>query len=116
MGSQSNQAVAVELFGVCAAAALANGFNFLPVLRGPAPVPRVILFRFLGGLLCFLAEMTGAAFFYFGSSWGLYVAATAMVFSFYFGVSVAWLLLIGVTHDQKTRPTARRNFVARRRS
>ena len=107
MGSQSSQAVALELFLVCAIAALINALNFLPLLRDPSPIPPVILFRYLGGLLCFVAEMTGAAFFYFGSPWGLYLAATAMVISFYYGVSGAWLLLIGVTHDPKIRPKAK---------
>jgi hypothetical protein len=110
MGSQSRQAVALELFGVCVAAALVNGFTFSPLFRNPAPVPRVILYRYLGVHLFLLVEMTGAAYFYYGASWGLYLAATAMVFNFYYGVSGAWLLLIGVTHDVETRPRSRRKL------
>ena len=110
MGGQSSQAVALELFSVCAVAALINALNFLPLLRDRKRIAPVILYRYLGGLFCFVAEMTGAAFFYFGSSWGLYLAATAMVISFYYGVSGAWLLLIGVTHDPRSRPKSKRKI------
>ena len=102
MGSQSQQAVALELFGVCAIAVIMGAVNFLAVLRAPGPVPRASLYRYLGGLLCFMVEMTGAAVLFLGSSWGLYMAACAMMASFYFIVSGAWLLLIGVTHDEET--------------
>lgn len=108
MGGQNYQAVALELFGICAIAVIIGGMNFLPVLKAPGPVPRPSLYRFLGGLLCFVIEMTGAAVLFLGSSWGLTVAASAMMASFYFIVSGAWLLLIGVTHDEETHRQRRR--------
>ncbi len=108
MGGQSHQAVALELFGICAIAVIIGAVNFLAVLRAPGPVPRPSLYRYLVGLLCFLIEMTGAAVLFQGFSWGLYMAAGAMMASFYFIVSGAWLLLIGVTHDEETRRQRRR--------
>ena len=108
MGGQSHQAVALELFGICAIAVIMGMVNFSAVLRAPGPVPRPSLYRFLGGLLCFIIEMTGAVVFFLGFSWGLYMAASAMMASFYFIVSGAWLLLIGVTHDEETRRQRRR--------
>src|SRR5690349_21661461 len=68
MGGQSHQAVALELFGICAIAVIMGAVNFLPVLKAPGPVPRASLYRFLGGLLCFGVEMTGAAFLFQGFS------------------------------------------------
>ncbi len=108
MGGQSYQAVAIELFLICAIAVTLGAVNFLRVIKAPGPVPRSSLYRFLGGLLCFLVEMAGAAVLFNGSPWGLYLAASAMVASFYFIVSGAWLLLIGVTHDEETRRQGRR--------
>jgi modulator of FtsH protease len=108
MGGQTYQAVALELFGICAIAVMVGAVNFLAVLRAPGPVPRPSLYRYLGGLLCFLVEMTGAVFLFLGFSWGLYMAAGAMMASFYFIVSGAWLLLIGVTHDDETNRRRRR--------
>ena len=108
MGGQTHQAVALELFGICAIAVMMSVVNFLAVLRAPGAVPRSSLYRFLGGLVCFLIEMTGAAILFLGSSWGLYMAASAMIASFYFIVSGAWLLLIGVTHDEETHRRRRR--------
>jgi hypothetical protein len=102
MGGQSHQAVALELFGICVIAVIMGAVNFLAVLRAPGPVPRSSLYRYLGGLLCFLIEMIGALFLFLGFPWGLYMAASAMMASFYFVVSGAWLLLIGVTHDEET--------------
>jgi|SRR5581483_4961505 len=108
MGSQSHQAVALELFGICAIAVIVSVVNFWDVLKAPGPIPRPSLYRFLGGLLCFAIEMTGAVFLFLGFTWGLYMAASAMMASFYFIVSGAWLLLIGVTHDKETHRQRRR--------
>jgi hypothetical protein len=108
MGGQSHQAVAVELFGICAIAVIMGAVNFLSVLRAPGTVPRHSLYRYLGGLFCFAIEMTGAVVLFLGFSWGLYMAASAMIASFYFIVSGAWLLLIGVTHDEETHRQGRR--------
>ncbi len=107
MGGQGHQAVALELFGICAIAVIVGAVNFLAVLRA-GPVPRPSLYRFLGGLLCFVIEMTGAVVLFMGFPWGLYMAAGAMMASFYFIVSGAWLLLIGVTHDNETHRRRRR--------
>jgi modulator of FtsH protease len=108
MGSQGHQAVALELFGICAIAVFIGAVNFREVLRAPGPVPRPALYRYLGGLLCFLIEMTGAVVLFLGSDWGLYMVACAMMAGFYFVISGAWLLMIGVTHDEETHRQRRR--------
>lgn len=108
MGGQNHQAVALELFGICAITVIVGAVNFLAVLRAPGPVPRPSLYRYLGGLLCFVIEMAGAVILFQGFLWGLYMAASAMMASFYFIVSGAWLLLIGVTHDEETHRLWRR--------
>src|SRR5215470_13992379 len=73
MGGQNGQAVAVELFVVCAIIAVAGIWSFFEVRRAVATVPRGSLYRTIGGTSCYLAEMLGAAALFLGSGVGLYV-------------------------------------------
>jgi hypothetical protein len=50
---------------------------------------------FFGGSLVHLAEMTGAALFFFGYLAGLYVAAIAIVINTCYMITAAWLLVVG---------------------
>jgi hypothetical protein len=56
--------------------------------------------RLGGGTLCYLAEVIGAIFLIFGHSLGLYIAAIATIVLFAFLISGAWLIVIGIYHDQ----------------
>jgi hypothetical protein len=56
--------------------------------------------RLGGGTLCYLAEVLGAIFLIFGHSVGLNIAAIATIVLFAFLISGAWLLIIGIYHDQ----------------
>jgi hypothetical protein len=44
--------------------------------------------------------MTGAALFFFGHLYGLYVAAAALVTNTCYMITAAWLLVIGVVDQQ----------------
>jgi len=55
--------------------------------------------RLAGGTLCYLAEVTGAAFLILGRGEGLYIAAIATIVLFGFLISGAWLLIAGVYED-----------------
>jgi hypothetical protein len=52
--------------------------------------------RFCQGTACYLAQVIGSVLLILGHVVGLYVAAVAMVLSFAFFISGAWLLIIGV--------------------
>ncbi len=92
MGQQSNRSIGAELFIVCgvSAALFANGYA-KAIHSGSG----LRLSRILGGGLLHVVEMIGAALFFFGHLWGLYVAALAMVSNTCYMVTAAWLLVIG---------------------
>ena len=76
MGAQNHRAIGAELFVVCgiSAAVFAKGYTkAIRMSDGLRPS------RIVGGSLIHLAEMTGAALFFFGYLAGLYVAAISMV-------------------------------------
>jgi modulator of FtsH protease len=101
MGAQGYRAIGAELFIVCgiSAAMFAKGYSkAIKLSSGLRPT------RIIGGSLLHLAEMTGAALFFFGHLAGLYVAATAMVASTCYMITAAWLLVIG-TVDMGTAPS-----------
>jgi len=56
--------------------------------------------RFIEGTSCYVAQIIGSAFLISGHIAGLYVASVAMVLSFAFFISGAWLLIIGVYENQ----------------
>jgi len=56
--------------------------------------------RFIAGNACFLAEIIGSVLLMSGYVTGLYLASAALVLSFAFFISGAWLLIIGVYESQ----------------
>lgn len=56
--------------------------------------------RFIAGTSCYIAQIIGSLFLISGNVAGLYVASIAMVLSFAFFISGAWLLLMGVYDNQ----------------
>ena len=92
MGGQNHRAIGVELFVVCgiSAAIFAKGYvNAITMSDG------LRLSRVVGGSLVHMAEMIGAALFFFGYLAGLYVAAVAIVANTCYMITAAWLLVIG---------------------
>jgi hypothetical protein len=59
------------------------------------------LSRIVGGSLIHAAEMIGAALFFFGHLFGLYIAAIAIVTNTCYMITAAWLLVIGA-FEQRT--------------
>ncbi len=101
MGAQNYKAIGAELFVVCgiSAAAFIKGYSkAIRMSSGLKPS------RILGGSLIHLAEMVGAALFFFGYLSGLYVAAIAIVTNTCYMITAAWLLVIGV-FDEKSTPS-----------
>jgi hypothetical protein len=56
--------------------------------------------RFIVGTTCYVAQIVGSVLIIAGYVAGLYVASVAMVLSFAFFISGAWLLIIGVYESQ----------------
>ncbi|MGA9669344.1 MAG: hypothetical protein WBQ94_09060 [Terracidiphilus sp.] len=56
--------------------------------------------RFIVGTSCYMAQIIGSLLLIFGYVAGLYVASVAMVLSFAFFISAAWLLITGIQENQ----------------
>lgn len=56
--------------------------------------------RFIAGTSCYVAQIIGCALLISGHVAGLYLASAAMVLSFAFFISGAWLLITGVQNNQ----------------
>jgi modulator of FtsH protease len=98
MGAQNHRAIGAELFVVC-------GFSAAVFIKGYAQAIRLSsglrLSRIVGGTLVHVIEMIGAALFFFGYEFGLYMAAIAIVANTCYMITAAWLLVIGA-FDRKT--------------
>jgi len=101
MGAQNHHSIGAELF-------LVAGFSLAVFVRGYAKAitlgSGLRLSRIVGGSLVHLAEMFGAALFYFGHLAGLYIAAIAIVSNTCYMITAAWLLVVGA-FDQKAAQT-----------
>jgi hypothetical protein len=56
--------------------------------------------RFIAGTTCYIAQIIGSVLLISGYIAGLYVASVAMVLSFAFFISGAWLLITGIRDKQ----------------
>jgi hypothetical protein len=55
---------------------------------------------FIAGTSCYVAQIAGSILLILGYVAGLYVASVAMVLSFAFFISGAWLLITGIRQNQ----------------
>jgi len=96
MGYQALWAVGAEVIVVAGItmAGLIAGFVRARRLGGTGNDLRG--YRLLGINACFVVEIGGGALLVAGIVVGLYVVALAIIANFYFMISGAWLLLIGV--------------------
>jgi hypothetical protein len=92
MGAQDHRSIGAELFVVA-------GISGTVFVKGYAQALRLgsglRLSRIIGGTLIHLAEMLGAALFFFGHLPGLYIAAVAIVTNTCYMITAAWLLVMG---------------------
>jgi len=100
MGGQTRQAVAVELISVLVVVEVILYRSTQDAFKS---ADTRVLLRAAGSFACLLTEQAGAAFLFFGATWGLYVVGFGMMASFVFMVSGAWLLLVGVESSAKRR-------------
>jgi hypothetical protein len=101
MGAQNNRSIGAELFVVSgiSAAIFVKGYTKAVRISSGLRVSRIV-----GGSLIHLAEMIGAALFFFGNLPGLYIAAVAMVTNTCYMITGAWLLVVGL-FDQEPNPS-----------
>lgn len=92
MGAQNHRAIGAELF-------IVSGISLAVFFKGYAKAILIgsglRLSRIAGGGLIHLTEMIGAALFYFGHMFGLYIAAIAIVTNTCYMITAAWLLVVG---------------------
>ena len=103
MGAQDHRSIGAELFVVAgiSGAIFVKGYTKALRMSDGLRVSRIV-----GGTLIHLAEMIGAAvFFFLGYLPGLYIAAVAILTNTCYMITAAWLLVIGVV-DQKPSPSS----------
>jgi len=96
MGAQNHHSIGAELFVVAgiSATVFANGYAKAIKMSSGLRTSRIV-----GGSCVHLAEMFGAALFFFGHLAGLYIAALAMVANTCYMITAAWLLVIGAVDE-----------------
>jgi hypothetical protein len=98
MGAQTHRSIGAELFVVSGISATVFIKGYVRALRMGNGLR---ITRIIGGSLVHAAEMIGAALFFFGHLFGLYIAALAIVTNTCYMITAAWLLVIGA-FDPKT--------------
>ena len=93
MAGQSQQAVAVELFAVVV---VVEFVLYRSTRDALSSADMSVLLRAVGSFACLVIEQLGALILFTGATWGLYVVGVGMMASFFFMVTGAWLLLVGV--------------------
>lgn len=99
MGGQGGRTVAIDLFAVCLGAMILSLISYRPVTKVPTPHASSSL-RMVGGTVCYGIEMLGAVLLFSGFTWGLTIAAVAMMANLVIMISSSWLLLLGVRQDE----------------
>jgi len=97
MGNQSEQAVAIELFSVLVVVEVVLYRSSRDALNA---ADTSVLMRAVGSFACLVVEQVGAVILFEGGAWGLYLVGLGMMASFFFMVTGAWLLLVGVESSQ----------------
>ncbi len=104
MGHQTHQTLGLEWFIVALLAAAINTSGYVRGFGSAASRYALSLFRVAGGSACYLGQIIGAAAFFLGASWGIYLSAVALIVNFYFLVSGSWLLIVGTLHSSNGVP------------
>jgi hypothetical protein len=101
MGAQNHRSIGAELVVVAALSAAIFVRGYATALKLSTGLR---LSRIVGGSCIHLAEMIGAALFFFGHLPGLYIAAVAILINTCYMTTAAWLLVIGVV-EEKANPS-----------
>jgi hypothetical protein len=105
MGGQDHTAVGVEWLTIGSLAGVIYVNGYVQAVRRGGSVVGLSVIRLVGGTALYVTEVAGAILLVLGYVAGLYVAAVAMISLLAWGISGAWLLVIGVQQEKAgTRP------------
>jgi hypothetical protein len=96
MGGQDHIAVGAEWLVVASIALVIYVYGYVQAIRKSGSAVGLGGVRLFGGTAIYVAEVVGAGAFILGYLAGLYVAAVAMIVLLAWGISGAWLLVVGV--------------------
>lgn len=102
MGGQDHRAVGVEWLVVATTTTAIYVNGYVRARRRGGSAVGLGGVRLVGGTTLYVAEVAGAIALVLGYTGGLYVAAVAMIILLAWGISGAWLLVVGV-HEDKVR-------------
>jgi hypothetical protein len=95
MGHQPYLALGVEWLIVSVLAGAINTNGFVQAYRLHSSLYALSLVRIIGGSACYLGQIVGSLLLIFGIATGIYVAAIAVIVTFVYLISGAWLLILG---------------------
>jgi modulator of FtsH protease len=104
MGHQTHRTLGLEWMIVSLVAGAINTNGYIRGFGLAGSRYALSLFRVVGGSACYLGQIIGSAMFFFGSGWGIYVGAIALIINFYFLVSGSWLLIVGTLQSSNEAP------------
>jgi hypothetical protein len=98
MGHQPFLALGVEWLIASVLAAAVNTNGYVQAYRLRSSLYALSLLRIIGGSACYLGQIVGSLLLIFGIAAGIYVGAIALVVTFVYLISGAWLLILGTLH------------------
>jgi hypothetical protein len=103
MGHQPPAAVGIEWLVVAALAAAINTYGYVQAFRLRSSLYALTLIRIIGGSLCYLGQLVGAAMLIDGIGAGVYVGAISLIATFVYLISGSWLLILGTIQTADTQ-------------
>ena len=104
MGHQSPAAVGIEWLVVAVLALAINTYGYVQAFRLRSSLYALSVVRIVGGSLCYLGQIVGAALLVAGIPAGVYVAAISTIATFVYLISGSWLLILGTIQTADTTP------------
>ena len=103
MGHQPSVALGAEWLVVAALAAAINTYGYVQAFRLRSSLYALTLVRIVGGSLCYLGQLVGAAMLIDGIGAGIYVGAVSVIATFVYLISGSWLLILGTIQTADTK-------------
>lgn len=103
MGEQNNVSLGIEWLALSALSAFVYIGGYVQAVRQGGSPAGLSLARTLFGTTCFLAQIAGSILLLLGFIEGLYLASGGMMVFFASLISGAWLLLVGICNEKKSK-------------
>ena len=105
MGRQPPVVLGVEWLVVAALALAINTYGYVQAFRLRSSLYALTVIRIVGGTLCYLGQIVGAAMLIGGVASGIYVSAISVIATFVYLISGSWLLILGTIQTADARDT-----------